>query len=326
MKYKSNGVKITVVLLSVLILALGVAALASADTTSVIDFEGLAEGMIVGSVASGSGISGYDAIGSVLVYGHNPALPGNNLAMIFDATCGGGPPSSCTGTDNDLWQPALGNVLIISEDGDGTNPDDADVVGARFDFDYSGWGPAGLVTVNSINVLDVDEDENGGVVRLYAGGAGGTLLSTVSIPVASSGELQNLPIGVSGVDFMQVFLNGSAAIDNVSIEVEPPGDAGCTPGYWKNHLDSWPTAYSTEDDFDTVFGVDLFDPDITLGEAVNAKGGGVKKLARHGTAALLSAAHPDVDYPLSVAQVIAAVQAGDADTLVGFNELGCPID
>ena len=103
---------------------------------------------------------------------------------------------------------------------------------------------------------------------------------------------------------------------------------GCTPGYWKNHVEDWPpTGYSPGDDFDTTFGVDLFDPDITLEEAVNAKGGGDKRLARHGTAALLSAAHPDVAYPLTVAEVIAAVQAGDASTLAEFNELGgefCP--
>ncbi len=102
---------------------------------------------------------------------------------------------------------------------------------------------------------------------------------------------------------------------------------GCTPGYWKNHHDAWPpTGYSTGDDFDTTFGVDLFDPDITLGEAIRAKGGKENRLARHGTAALLSAAHPDVGYPLSVAEVIAFVQAGDADVLEANNELGCPLD
>ncbi len=106
----------------------------------------------------------------------------------------------------------------------------------------------------------------------------------------------------------------------------PPGDEGCTPGYWKNHLEDWSaTGFGPANDFDTVFGVDLFSPDITLEQAVNARGGGVRKLARHGAAALLSAAHPDVAYPLSVAQVIAAVQAGDSDTLAAFNELGCEI-
>jgi hypothetical protein len=56
------------------------------------------------------------------------------------------------------------------------------------------------------------------------------------------------------------------------------------------------------------------------------QGGGVERLARHGTAALLNAAHPDVDDSLSVAQVIALVQAGDADRLADFNELVCPLD
>jgi len=106
----------------------------------------------------------------------------------------------------------------------------------------------------------------------------------------------------------------------------PPGGEGCTPGYWRNHFEDWPaTGYSPSDDFDTVFGVNYFSTDITLGEAVKLGGGGVKKLARHGTAALLSAAHPDVDYPYTVAEVIAFVQAGDADPLVAANELGCSI-
>jgi hypothetical protein len=107
----------------------------------------------------------------------------------------------------------------------------------------------------------------------------------------------------------------------------PPTGEGCTPGYWRNHLDSWAaTGLSPADDFDTTFGVDLFDPDITLEEAVNAKGGGADRLARHGTAALLSALHPDVGYPYSPDEVIALVQAGDADALAVANELGCPIN
>lgn len=101
---------------------------------------------------------------------------------------------------------------------------------------------------------------------------------------------------------------------------------GCTPGYWKNHLDAWsPTGLSPADDFDTTFGVDLFDPDISLEQGVKAKGGKVNRLARHGTAALLSALHPDVDYPYTAAEVIAMVQAGDTDLLEEANELGCPL-
>lgn len=112
------------------------------------------------------------------------------------------------------------------------------------------------------------------------------------------------------------------------VVVECSGDSGegCTPGFWKNHPGYWPpTGYDLNDDFDTVFGTDLFDPDITLNQAVRAQGGGVNRLARHGASALLNAAHPDVDYPLTVDEVIAAVQAGDADLLEYSNELGCPL-
>ena len=43
----------------------------------------------------------------------------SNQAMVFDSTCTpGGTPAACTGGDFDLFQPALGNVLIVSEDGD----------------------------------------------------------------------------------------------------------------------------------------------------------------------------------------------------------------
>jgi hypothetical protein len=111
----------------------------------------------------------------------------------------------------------------------------------------------------------------------------------------------------------------------VDVICPPPGDEGCTPGYWRQPQHSWAdTGFSRDDDFDTTFGTDYFDPDIPLGEAIWARGGGVNKVARHGTAALLSVAHPDVDYPLSEAEVIAAVQAGQVDPLVQANELGAP--
>jgi cysteine-rich repeat protein len=121
-------------------------------------------------------------------------------------------------------------------------------------------------------------------------------------------------------------INGDGCDENCTVEDE---GEGCTPGYWKNHLDKWgPTGLSTGDDFDSTFGVDLFSPDITLGEAIKKKGGGVKKVARHGTAALLSARHPGISYPATVAAVIAAVQSGNVNGLVMYNELSdrCPAE
>ena len=125
------------------------------------------------------------------------------------------------------------------------------------------------------------------------------------------------------------------ASDTATITFEPcPGGQGCTPGYWKNHLWAWPSAYQPCDDFDATFGVDAFDPDITLNQAVWLGGGGVDALGRHAVAALLNAASAGVDYGMSVEQVIAAVQQalapggdveGTKDLLESFNEQGCPL-
>ena len=101
---------------------------------------------------------------------------------------------------------------------------------------------------------------------------------------------------------------------------------GCSPGYWKNHLESWAqTGYSQTDDFDKVFEVDVFNPDITLEQALSMQGDGDARLARHGTAAILNAAHPNLHYPLTVTQVIALVKVEDTDTLEEFNDSICPL-
>lgn len=110
---------------------------------------------------------------------------------------------------------------------------------------------------------------------------------------------------------------------------------GCSPGYWKNHPSSWATTgYSTSDDFDTVFGVDAFQPNLTLLQALQQGGGGKKKLGRHGVAALLNAASSGVSFPRSEADVISAVrnamQTGVyeplATNLDTDNNLGCPLN
>jgi hypothetical protein len=113
----------------------------------------------------------------------------------------------------------------------------------------------------------------------------------------------------------------------------PPGDEGCTPGFWKQsqHLDAW-VGFAPTDTFEAVFGVDV-PGDPSLLQALNARGGGINALERHAVAALLNASSPDVDYPLTVSEVIAKVQAAIANGTIeqtknefeSFNELGCPL-
>ena len=106
------------------------------------------------------------------------------------------------------------------------------------------------------------------------------------------------------------------------------GHEGLTPGYWKNHPESWPpTGYNTGQTFSAVFGVGPSNK--TLLQVLNTGGGGKKALGRHAVAALLNATHPNIDYFFSEAEVIQMVQdayassdyEGAKDILEVFNEL-----
>jgi hypothetical protein len=119
---------------------------------------------------------------------------------------------------------------------------------------------------------------------------------------------------------------------------EPRGGAGCTPGYWKQtqHFDSWPAPYTPGTDFDTAFGL----PAGTTGNATllsalhsNGNGNGPGQLMRHGAAALLNAANPNVSYFYSVDGVKQFVQQAFAtneyeslkNLLAAQNEQTCPL-
>jgi hypothetical protein len=271
--------------------------------------------------------------------------------MIFNSHC----PHNCSGLDYDLGSPnetfggpgrgiageagspfendiALGNVAIVTEDNNSFDPDDASVIGAVLEFDYSGFGP-GNVTVNSLNVIDVEQVEPGAHIDLYAGAV---LVATVAIGPTGDNGLASIPIGVAGVDRMRIVLNGSGAIDNIELTIveERGGGEGCTPGYWKqsHHFDSW-EVFSPSDDYEATFGVDASFSKTLLG-ALEQGGGGEKALGRHATAALLNAASGGVDYAFTTAEVIAIVQAayasgdfeGAKNQLESENEMGCGLN
>jgi hypothetical protein len=112
---------------------------------------------------------------------------------------------------------------------------------------------------------------------------------------------------------------------------------GCSPGYWKQpqHLDNW-VGYATGADFDGTFGVNFFNPEITLLQAAGQAGGGTAALGRHAVAALLNTTNAGVAYPYTTAQVLDIVQAGGAYTGLSYterqslleaaNQLGCPLN
>ncbi|OGO66043.1 MAG: hypothetical protein A2Z45_08245 [Chloroflexi bacterium RBG_19FT_COMBO_55_16] len=190
-----------------------------ANPGQVIDFEGFSEGDFVYSVYSGHGVSGDAVNGDIAVRGYNPRFGlAVNAAMIFDATCQpGGTPADCSGGGYDLFNPAEGNVLIVSADLDQSDPDDDARPGAYVWFDFTNWGP-GSVTVESVDVQDVDVEEPGDAyIQLFAGGS---LISEILIPDTGDGWT-TVTIGVSGVDGMLVNTNASGSILNVRLSTEP---------------------------------------------------------------------------------------------------------
>jgi hypothetical protein len=124
----------------------------------------------------------------------------------------------------------------------------------------------------------------------------------------------------------------------------PRANEGCTPGFWKQpqHLDSW-VGFAPGQTLESVFNVpNAFGLDnATLLEALSFQGGesvtdAARILLRAAVAALLNAASASVDFPLSVsdvtAQVNAALASGNRDTILALaarldalNNLSCPL-
>ncbi len=226
--HRAIAIALVTLLLTALFGTIGVPRADAAQQTSVIDFEsGLSAGDTVATLSVGNGSSGA-SLGTVSVLGTNPDLAGNS-AMIFDATCGGqtvpyGDPAFdpllCSGEDEDMYVPSLRNALIITEDGDASDPDDAGNTGSFWTFDFSAWGP-GTVTVDSFTAADLDDpDQTGGTASFF--GPGGTPLGTIAIPVTGDNAGVNLAIGLTGVESMVVGLAGSGGIDNIAITAEAP--------------------------------------------------------------------------------------------------------
>ena len=121
-------------------------------------------------------------------------------AMLFDT----GKP---TGGDSDLASDGLGNVLIISEDGDSTDPDD-NAAGGTLSFEFDD-----LVGSLRVGLLDIDED--GSSITLLD--EFDTVIETFEIPHLGNNSIQTLSLGDIGeVARIDVFLSGSGAITDIA--------------------------------------------------------------------------------------------------------------
>ncbi len=170
--------------------------------TTTIDFNDLVRGTIVDDEYAGVGVT-------------ISASGGSNQAMIFDS-------ARPTGGDDDLATSDLGNVLIVSEDGDSSDPDD-NARGGVITFDF-----AEPVSTQSLTVLDWD---NGGRIKLFD--ADGNLIDSFYACTTDGGQ-QVVDIETDDVARMVVSINGSGAIDNFVFEgpeiAQPDGIVDGTEG------------------------------------------------------------------------------------------------
>jgi hypothetical protein len=162
-------------------------------------------------------------------------------------------------------------------------------------------GNTTVVTLDGSGSYDPDGDP----ITFDWGSCPGSVLSNPSSPVTQLTLDTSLVCNLTcGVRLRVQDNHGAFSLCRVFVNVVE-GFHGCTPGYWKNHTESWgPTGFFPTDDFDTVFGVNAFTPDKTLLQALQQGGGGIKKMGRMATAALLSASHAGVNFPRSQSDVI----------------------
>lgn len=169
----------------------------------------------------------------------------SNPVMVFDT-------ANPTGGDTDLATNNLSNVLIISEDGDSSDPDD-NGGGGTFVFEFDA-----PTTVINFNVLDIEQQ---GSVRLYD--VNGNLMADLPLTVTGDNGQGVMNVNYDNVARMEVELDGYGAIDNVCFEepvVQPTGLDGVVEG--SNDADVIDASYDQDPDGDCI---DVNDQ-ILLGE------------------------------------------------------------
>ncbi len=126
-------------------------------------------------------------------------------AMLFDS-------ANPTGGDLDLSIPGLNNILIISEDGDSSDPDD-NAGGGKITFTLDN-----PVDFNSIDFVDIEES-GGTVVTTDIDGN----ITTTSIPNPGDNSFKTLTINDDNVVKVEVNLVGSGAISGLDFDTITDG-------------------------------------------------------------------------------------------------------
>ena len=237
----------------------------------IIDFESYEVGDIVSEILITDPFESVEVVGVTMTHGSS------NAALIFDSSkpsgedydlgtpnqIHGGPGIGNGGDSNDT---ALGNVLILSEDLDPTDPDDIFELGANFLFDFSSNES---VVLNSFDILDIEESSNPTRVILYDLQEN-ILLSKEIIPGGDNSKANIDLENTSNVAFMEIIMNSSGAIDNIGFDIETEEncvtcDSAITELTFK-YIGNQPVAVRIENaDGDVIFNDTIeFDEEFTV--------------------------------------------------------------
>lgn len=165
-----------------------------------IDFEGFAAGTVIDDE--------YALDGVTITAQRDDNNDAANDAMVFDS-------SNPTGGDTDLATQNQGNLLIISEDNDSSDPDDA--VGGTITFTFD--NPSFVYDIKA-----VDTEEGGTITLTLEDGS----TQSFDIPSIPDGAIQQVLLDVDNVVEMEIVLDGSGAVDDLCfVPGEPPlGEIG----------------------------------------------------------------------------------------------------
>ncbi len=184
-------------------------------------------------------VFGQNGIGPIGVKGTHPLLGGGvpNAAVVFDS-------SAPTGGDPDLGSPnetfggpgiglagelgspfqnavALGKILVLAEnlvdannDGLVDDPDDANVVNASIEFDFTALGS---VYIEQITMIDIETTQNPTRFRLFD--PQGAMLQTVFLPRPGNNGVATVTINNGPVARAVLFIEGSGGYDNLRFQV-----------------------------------------------------------------------------------------------------------
>ncbi len=156
------------------------------DGFTLIDFEGFDAGTVVNDQFAGVTITAQ----------RDRNNTDENDAMLFDS-------DNPTGGDTDLAFEGQGNLLIISEDNDSDDPDDA--VGGTITFAFD--NPSDL---HDIKVFDI-EGPRSNITLTFANGE----IRVIDIPAAGDNSAQTIALNAAGVTQMDINLASSGAVDDL---------------------------------------------------------------------------------------------------------------